>query len=433
VTIPERHPVECIGTSMGGIPLLCAHCGRADAPLRIMVIAGQHGDERHARKAAWDLLERCTDLEKTLPAAQLAMVPDANPDGSTVTTRHNAAGIDLNRDHQRLDAPETRALHGFVRRWQPQVVIDAHNYPSRRRHLLARNLVLDHDVFIDGPTHPAIAHPLAGAGFEALLRAVTAQLNAAGITGDRYVLTGPSGAVRHSTVDVVDARNGLALRYGLLGLIVEGRAPRRDDARDERKRLVQAHAEALLAILRWLAGHATALTPPAALEKVHVPVRFRYAESAEGFDLALKDLGTGERTCVHSPRYARELEITRLVEAPVAYAVPEESAALLTLLERHGFQRCESEPGNTYLVERYDIIQVRTPKGAARAAQSVVVQIARECRTLNRFTLFPAMCAAGRALAVFLEPESKYGLHRYEEMELPLSPGAAYPVLRVVA
>ncbi len=40
--------------------------------------------------------------------------------------RENAAGLDLNRDFVKVEAPETRALLKFIRVWDPAVVIDTH-------------------------------------------------------------------------------------------------------------------------------------------------------------------------------------------------------------------------------------------------------------------------------------------------------------------
>ncbi|MSU50983.1 MAG: hypothetical protein EXS37_18140 [Opitutus sp.] len=72
----------------------------------------------------------------------LAVIPNYNADGNDKTARdnrpgqvgpeegqgqrENAAGLDLNRDFVKLEAPETRALVGFIRRWDPAVVIDTH-------------------------------------------------------------------------------------------------------------------------------------------------------------------------------------------------------------------------------------------------------------------------------------------------------------------
>src|SRR4029077_12541794 len=130
--------------------IFCYLRGAAKGALKVMIVAGQHGDESPARRTVEPLLAGAPEeLASRLPNLQLAIVPEANPDGCAAKTRCNSDGIDLNRDHQLLFSRGTRALHEFIREWQPQVILDLHSYPSRRLHLLARNIVLDHDVFLD--------------------------------------------------------------------------------------------------------------------------------------------------------------------------------------------------------------------------------------------------------------------------------------------
>src|SRR5258708_364922 len=146
-----------IGLSQKSRPIHCFRRGRSGAPLKILVLAGQHGDERAVQRTLqWLLAIPARELAARLPNLQLAVIPEANPDGCETRRRFNAAGIDLNRDHQLLRSTEAAAIHLWTRRWRPHVILDLHNYPSRRRHLLERNIVLDHDVFLDAPSHPAI-------------------------------------------------------------------------------------------------------------------------------------------------------------------------------------------------------------------------------------------------------------------------------------
>src|SRR5439155_14829049 len=166
------------------------------------------------------------EVADRLPAIKLAVIPEANPDGCAIQTRCNADGIDLNQDHELLLSGETTAVHRFVRRWRPHVILDLHNYPSRRRHLVARNVLLDHDVFLDVPTHPAILARPGSVDATGVLRALLEAIAARDVRAGRYTIVGTFGRARHSTPDVVDARNGLALRYGAFTILVENRQAR---------------------------------------------------------------------------------------------------------------------------------------------------------------------------------------------------------------
>lgn len=60
--------------------------------------------------------------------------------------RHNAQGLDLNRDWIKMDAPETRAMVAFFNAWDPAVIVDTHTTNgSNHRFTLT----------YQGPKHPA--------------------------------------------------------------------------------------------------------------------------------------------------------------------------------------------------------------------------------------------------------------------------------------
>ncbi|MEA1948114.1 MAG: M14 family zinc carboxypeptidase, partial [Thermodesulfobacteriota bacterium] len=131
---------ETIGRSEEDRPLTATLMGSPKARTRILVMAGQHGDEQTAIRS----VKRLVAMNGTQWVAggnlQIAILADANPDGAARRTRLNAGGIDLNRDHQLLLAAETTVLHGFIRDWLPHLIVDVHNYPPRRKHLLRQNL-----------------------------------------------------------------------------------------------------------------------------------------------------------------------------------------------------------------------------------------------------------------------------------------------------
>jgi len=411
--------------------------GRLDAPLKVLVLAGQHGDERPARRTLQSLLAVSPrELATRIPATQLSVIPEANPDGCAARSRRNANGIDLNRDHQLLLSAETTAIHLFVRRWQPHVVLDLHNYPSRRRHLLARNIVLNHDVFIDVPSHPAILARPGIADANEVLHGLLTALAHRGVRADRYILVRASDRARHSTPDVVDARNGLALRHGAFTILVENRHPRRDETSTQRLRLLAAQERALWAVLEWLDQHpglfasAIASGPPAPASPV--PVQFKYNDAEHGLRLACRDAQKGRPASVTFSRYSSSLVIQRTVPLPVGYAVPIKLRSLIGVLGRHGFVSIQNTAGELYPVERLRIERAHLSRRPGRSARRVVLVAHRMRKVLERYALFPTQQGGGDALAVFLEPESKHGLHRCAAMQIPILAPSWYPVLRVL-
>jgi len=426
---------DLIGHSEAGRPISVVHVGGETAPLRILIVAGQHGDERRGRQAVTQFVEHGQPAQDRAAPVGIAVVPDANPDGTAQGVRTNARGVDLNRDHLRLAAAETRALHQFVRSWRPHLVVDVHDFPPRRRHLLAQQLVYCHDVFLDVPTHPVARHPALGPKGSRLLQPVLGALNAAGYRSARYTRVTRSGRVRHSTPDVVDARNGLALRYGVPTILVETRGPSRRDDPTVESHVVAGVQLALALIVRWAQEHRVPLTEarPRMPADDSVPVRTRYRHAARPCRLAFADPHSGEiRTVVVPGRFTPHLEATWRVRLPRAYAVPRDRAALLEVLRRHAFALVPPSPDGIQRIERYWIERLKPSRRPDRSPHDLTLSVQLESGALDEHVLVPVGADGGAALAVLLEPASKHGLARFAEMELPVAPQAAYPIWRVV-
>jgi predicted deacylase len=122
--------------------------------LKIFIMAGQHGDEKYSRKAAERLISYLIKTKaKDFPSnVCIAILPNANPDGSNKNTRRTADGIDMNSDHLILTSEENRAIHSFIRSWKPNLIVDVHDYPPKTKYLEEKNYVFYHDVLIDAPT-----------------------------------------------------------------------------------------------------------------------------------------------------------------------------------------------------------------------------------------------------------------------------------------
>ena len=425
---------DLVGHSEEGRPIWVLFPGAEAAPLRILMMARQHGDEHRAQQA----VQRYTragpsEVDSPVPVA-VAVIPEVNPDGTARRTRTNARRVDLNRDHLRLASAETQTLHRFVRSWRPHLVVDVHGYPPRRGHLLARQLIYCHDVFLDVPTHPAAQHPALGQDGTRLLQPILSALDAAGYRSARYTRVTERGRVRHSTPDVVDARNGLALRYRLPTVLVEGRRRSRGDPPAAKAHVLAGMQRALSLIVRWAQENAALLTDASRrpADDESVPVRCVYRRVPSPCTLEFADAHSGRVGAVTLPaRFTPRLEARCRVSLPRAYAVPRTLHAVLDVLIRHGFA-LETSAGNRMEIERYWIEGLTPSKRANRSARKLSLRVDAEDRPLSDYVLVPVTRDGGPALAVFLEPASKYGLARFAEMSLPLIPRSAYPVLRVL-
>ncbi len=92
--------VVVTGTRVNGLP-----------PVRVGLFAGLHGDEPAGCTALVRLLEEIVREPDLVAGYQLAIYPVCNPTGLEDGTRHNRAGLDLNREFWRdSDEPEVRIL-----------------------------------------------------------------------------------------------------------------------------------------------------------------------------------------------------------------------------------------------------------------------------------------------------------------------------------
>jgi Zinc carboxypeptidase/Penicillin-insensitive murein endopeptidase len=126
-----------IGRSVRGRPIVAYRLGTARLARRILVVGSVHGDELEGLEVTRRLIARAR-----VHGAALWVVPNLNPDGRAAGTRHNARGVDLNRNFpseweplgvagtRPLSEPETRAVARLIRRLRPAVTIWFHQ-PQR--------------------------------------------------------------------------------------------------------------------------------------------------------------------------------------------------------------------------------------------------------------------------------------------------------------
>lgn len=108
-----------IGTSREGKPIWMMQIGNRDAKKSVIIISRQHPPEVTGFLAMKSFIETLSgDSEQALrfkKAFSIFNVPLMNPDGvDNGHWRHNSGGIDLNRDWQEFNQPETSAVKSFI-------------------------------------------------------------------------------------------------------------------------------------------------------------------------------------------------------------------------------------------------------------------------------------------------------------------------------
>ena len=125
-------------------PLASAPAVMESGKLRILVNANIHAGEVEGKEAVLMILREMAlgDHSELLKNSAILFVPIYNADGNErfdrknrvtqngpeqgVGVRPNAMGLDLNRDFIKVEAPETKALLGLMRDFDPHVFMDLH-------------------------------------------------------------------------------------------------------------------------------------------------------------------------------------------------------------------------------------------------------------------------------------------------------------------
>lgn len=130
--------VELLGDSVKGRSIY--HLSLGSGPTTVLMWTQMHGNEPTATAAVMDVLnfirsqpEAFQDaLQKIFKELTIHIVPMLNPDGAEQFERHNAIGVDMNRDALNLTSPESQMLKALNDRLQPDWAFNLHD--QKREH-----------------------------------------------------------------------------------------------------------------------------------------------------------------------------------------------------------------------------------------------------------------------------------------------------------
>jgi len=379
----------------------------------------QHGDEPAGGEAMLAIANALAagELKPLLDRLTVVIIPRANPDGAARFTRRTANSIDINRDHIKFDLPETVALHRALNEYQPQVLVDCHEFSVHNRWLQKWNLINAYDVTLLYATNANVPQELTALADELYRARATAALEQAGLRHYWYFTT---------SYDVADKRvqmGGLAPdiarnTFGLAGSIsflMETRGV--GIGREHYERRVATHYIALRSMLETTADNA------ARVQATVSAARSRIAEARAGDpiivtaqprkgerDLAMLDPVSGEeRTLTVAFEDTLQPVPGILRPRPYAYLLPPSYRDLARKLSLNGVRVQTLRRPATLDVEAYAIVD----KKVAAATEEGHVHVAVTTETSRKNVRFPAgsyivSMAQPNALlaAVALEPES---------------------------
>ncbi len=449
----------------------------------ILVFASQHGNEQSGKEAALRLARDLAvgELRPLLKSLNFLIMPQTNPYGNWFDRRENEQGLDLNRDHVKLESPEARAIHRVFRYWMPEVTLDLHEKGDDY-----------YRVSLGCVSNVNIAAPIQELERSVILADVEKSLAKSRVTFHEYLVTEEMGVntaaganlrpeeragreemTRYSTTDLNDGRNSLGI-YETLSFIQEC-ASRQDLATlEDRSRwqylgarfLCEAVARRSAEVLALVRNRRAALLEDAKAgrggetvlrmdfvrdekQPVLTVRRFEGTESpVRGILKVDKKAGDPVLASDLAPAPApREYQVItdviknwfpgvapRLaVPSPRGYLIPAARGKVVDCLLAHGIEVGLLAGDLNLNVETYLALEV-TPAGHDYLPP-LKIEVKKEARSiLAKKGDYFVSCwqpAAG-LIPCLLEPQSDYGLIRYRSFGLLPEAGSYYVVSRIV-
>lgn len=478
-SFPSRDLFLCILTANGaGDP------GKLDrAKPTLLVTASQHGNEQSAKEAALGLIRDLADgeLGRLLDRINVLVIPQTNPYGNYFDVRANEHGLDLNRDHVKIESEETKAVHAVFRAWMPEVTLDVHEKGDDY-----------YRVSIGCVSNANIDRRLQDYSRNRLLASVEKSLAKDGVTFYEYLVTEEMGVntsagaalrpedtsgreemTRFSTTDINDGRNSLGI-FQTLSFIQEG-ASRHDlaglEARTRWQSLgIRALAEVVAAngpeILSLVRGLRESLTETAgtspdrglvhlrmtfardaanpkltvkAFEETEAPVRGVLKVDKKAGDLLLaSDLLPGpspaNRKLVDRviknwfPNVVPSLSVPR----PLGYIVPAAHSDIVESLLKLGIEVDVFVRDMSLEIEAYRATEVVPAKYDYLAPERIEVEKTISTMIVKKGDYFVPSAQPGAVLIpCLLEPQSEYGFIRYRTYKLVPEAGNFFDILRL--
>ena len=464
---PGNVQLRVIGESEEGrsIPMLVlTNAGVFTAPevLRlnrpVVFLQGlQHGNEPAGGEVMLALAQDLAmgPLKPLLDRITVVIVPRCNPDGAFHFTRSPSRGIDINRDHIKMDLPDTIALHKAINEFQPEVFVDAHEFSVATRWIQKFGKLLAYDLTFLYATNLNVAPELTALADRRFRAAIVRDVEKAGYTQHWYFTTSynmedKKVSMGGTSPDI--GRNTAGLQNAI-SFLIETRGV--GIGRESYARRVHTHLVAVTSVLQTAAANAEELRTVVRAARLATVKRgaaptpqdtivVRSKNPVGPHKLAMVDPQSGEPVDVEVQWEDSLGAIPDLVrQRPAAYLMPPSYGDIARRLALSGVDVRRLRTPVTLDVESYQVADKRVGdtfyEGRIRA--SVTTEVVRKPVTFPAGAYVFSMAQANANLiAVALEPESpssfvSFGLIPVDKKGATVAGGAAseVPVYRLLA
>lgn len=433
-------------------PVHTAAEAKADSRPVFFVMANIHAGEVCGKEAALILARKLlTEESPLLKQFILVIAPIYNADGNErfCTTnrpgqigpvngmgqRPNAMGLDLNRDHMKLESPEARCLAGFMTNWQPIVAMDLHTTDGSFHRF---------GLTYDSPRHPATNAKLLKYGRDTYLPAISKSL-----AKQHKLKTFFYGNFdrNHSNWLSYPAAPRYSTHYfGLrncLGILSEAYAyssfKDRVIATEHFVRTTLQQTAAERDTIETLVTNASKSAPHSkrmAIRATEVPLVGTFTipaweETVAGRGRRFTD---ADKPTEYTVQYHGDTSASLVVEVPAAYVLPADQQAAIANLRHHGVQfqtlaEARTEEVIEYTVTDYD--QAEREFQGHRLVSNVEAKKSQSEKVLSAGSVIVKTDQPLVALIVnLLEPQAADGLTAWNFFDEELKSGQ-YPILRI--
>jgi hypothetical protein len=441
--------VEVIGKSVEGRNLYAfkfsdSEFGKETSKIKVLIFAQQHGNEQSGKEGSLLLATELLKPENKylFKKIDLALVPQLNPDGSERNVRHNANGMDLNRNHLILTEPETIALHKLFDKYFFEATMDVHEYYPYGETWQNYGYRANNDEEIGTTTNINVSKGIRDLSKD-YLSFINHYLNEKSFSYFEYLPGGPPeiNYIRRSTFDINDGRQSLGIQ-NTFSFIQEGKNGK--DSLDNIKRRCKGQMTGMMGLLVYSYNHIDEIKNLITSERNklvknevshEVAIQLDHFSDGTMLELPLQSYYSDKDTVVTVHDYRPIVKSLYNVERPLGYLVPKNKNELYEWALRQNltitsFTLVGNEKIQEYFVSKIDSIDFE---------RDTIVNPIVETREFRNqinpddYYFIPIKQLKSNLIVIALEPKSMLGLVTYKIYEHLLKAGEYFPILRVMS
>lgn len=389
----------------------------------VMLVGQVHGNEPAGSEAMLALAQSLAtgELRPLLDRITVVIVPRANPDGAHHDWRATASCLDINRDHLKVELPETRVLRHTMNLFRPHVFADAHEFSVATRWVEKFGLIQSYDFVMLYATNPNVPPALTQLARDVFRVNLVRDVERAGYTHFWYYTTSYNMKDKRVSMGgtAPDIGRNFAGLQNALSFLIETRGV--GIGRENYARRVHTHYVVMSSLLRTTAEQADQVLrvvqaardevvqrgrQPSLDDRISVTSRPRKSKQT----LTMMNPNTAELAAVEvdwNDTLAAETVLSR--RRPFAYLMPPSFGEVAQRLALSGVEVQRLRRPVELEVESYDVVA----RGTGKAFVEGHIRSTVKTEVLTRRRTFPAgsyVFAMGQpnanVIAVALEPEA---------------------------